>query len=90
MRIHENDYHKIDYVAWDAELTLNKLVISKANTSVKELDLAELREVHYVDSIVMFLHFGMVEQEKTRNSKDKNDKTSSDDFFENLFIKFNN
>jgi hypothetical protein len=84
MRIHESDYHKIDYVAWDAELTLNKLVISKANTSVKELDLAELREVHYVDSIVMFLHFGMVEErEKERNSngKDKNDKGSSDDFF---------
>jgi hypothetical protein len=40
----------------------------------------------------MFLHFGMVGEEKQKNSKEdsKNDKTSSDDFFENLFIKFNN
>ena len=66
--------------------------MGKSNTNVKELDLSELREVHYVDSIVIFLHFGMMGEEKQRNSKEdsKNDKTSSDDFFENLFIKFNN
>ncbi len=53
----------------------------------KELDLTELREVHYIDSIAMFLHFGVLnsEEKNTHSARD-----SSEDFFENLFIKFKN
>jgi hypothetical protein len=43
MKIHESDYHKIDYLHYDAELTLNKLIINKPNSTQKELDLSELR-----------------------------------------------
>lgn len=43
--------------------------------TMKELDLRELREVSYVDSVVMFLHFGsgdVGEEEKERKNSQGN------------------
>jgi hypothetical protein len=52
---------------------LDKLIIKKASGmgTVKELDIAELYSVHYVESIVMLLHFGVVttDDKNVRNSE---------------------
>jgi hypothetical protein len=46
--------------------------------NVKELDIAELKEVHYIDSIAIFLHFGVMglEDKSNRNTHKESDRHS--------------
>ena len=58
LTIHEKDYDKIDYFIHSICLSMDRIVLKKKNKKqVREVELKDLKEVHYIDSNKMLLQF---------------------------------